>query len=150
MRVETFDFDLPGERIALRPAVPRDASRLLVVDPDSGTLSDRRFADLPALLRSGDILVFNDTRVIPARLRGNRVGRGDTTPKIEVTLHQRLDGHRWWAFAKPARKLAQGDVVSFSQAAGACYAAPALATSIALRSNRSKTESAWAWGRPRH
>ncbi|WP_395689729.1 tRNA preQ1(34) S-adenosylmethionine ribosyltransferase-isomerase QueA [Aestuariivirga sp.] len=111
MRLSDFDFDLPSDRIALRPASPRDAAKLLVVRPDR--LEDRVFRELPDLLRPGDVLVFNNTRVIPAALRGYRAGRGGTTPKIEVLLHQRMDGQRWKAFAKPAKKLQLGDNVIF-------------------------------------
>lgn len=110
MRVADFDFDLPSERIALRPAVPRETAKLLVVGHG---FSDKTVADLPSLLRSGDVLVFNDTRVIPAALTGQRVGRLGTTPKIEALLHMRLDGFRWKAFVKPAKKLIAGDVVQF-------------------------------------
>lgn len=113
MRVDAFDFDLPDDRIALRPAEPRDASRLLVVDPAAATWQDRKFTDLPDILNAGDVLVFNDTQVIPARLHGVRTGRGETAPKIEATLHRRLDAHRWRAFARPARKLSAGDRVEF-------------------------------------
>lgn len=112
MRVSDFDFDLPPDRIALRPVSPRDSARLLVVRQDA--LEDRVFSDLPGLLRPGDVLVFNNTRVIPAALRGHRVGRGGTTPKIEVLLHLRLDGQRWKAFAKPAKKLEAGDKIYFN------------------------------------
>ena len=107
MRVSDFDFDLPKDHIALRPAQPRDAAKLLVVKP--GGLEDRVVRDLPALLNAGDVLVFNKTKVIPAALTGNRIGRGDATPRIEALLHQRLDGSRWKAFAKPGKRLAVGD-----------------------------------------
>jgi S-adenosylmethionine:tRNA ribosyltransferase-isomerase len=103
MRVDEFDFDLPPELIAARPASPRDASRLLEVGE---TLADRAMLDLPRLLRPGDLLVVNDTRVIPARLVGRR-----GTAKIEVTLHRDLGGGRWRAFAKGAKKLHPGDCV---------------------------------------
>ena len=109
MRVAEFDFELPPECIALRPASPRDSARLLVVRPDE--LEDRIVRDLPSLLRPSDVLVFNDTKVIPAALTGHRVGRGGTAPKIEVLLHLRISGHRWKAFARPARKLLPGDRV---------------------------------------
>ncbi len=122
MRVDAFDFELPGDSIALRPAEPRDSSRLLVVDPGTDSWHDSRFADLAELLQPGDTLVFNDTKVIPARLRGVRLGRGETTPRIEATLHRRVDGHRWWAFARPAKKLGEGDVVSFGGSTDACLA----------------------------
>jgi S-adenosylmethionine:tRNA ribosyltransferase-isomerase len=99
MRTDAFDFDLPPERIALRPLVPRDAARLLVVRPRSDPeLADSEVRDLPALLRSGDALVVNDTKVIPARLIGRRIGRGVDEPHIEATLYHRLDGSRWQAF----------------------------------------------------
>jgi S-adenosylmethionine:tRNA ribosyltransferase-isomerase len=108
MRVDAFDFALPEDRIALRPVFPRDSARLLVVAAD-GTRSHRRVCDLPELLRSGDCLVLNDTKVIPARLRGHRIGRGATTPRIEVLLHKRLSVNSFLVFARPARKLAVGD-----------------------------------------
>ena len=110
MRVSDFDFELPPERIALRPAVPRERARLLVVNE---TFRDLTIADLPGLLAPGDVLVFNNTKVIPAALSGVRVGRLGTAPKIEALLHQRIDGSRWKAFVKPAKKLAVGDIVQF-------------------------------------
>ncbi|HQG29438.1 MAG TPA: S-adenosylmethionine:tRNA ribosyltransferase-isomerase, partial [Candidatus Ozemobacteraceae bacterium] len=123
MRVDLFDFDLPEDRIALRPTEPRDAARLLVVRPGAEPeLADRRFFDLPAFLDAGDVVVFNDTRVIPARLFGRRVGRGETSPRIEVTLHKREAPDAWRAFAKPARKLAAGDTVAFGDAGSTCFA----------------------------
>ena len=111
MRVTDFDFELPPDRIALRPVSPRDSSKLLVVQPDG--LEDRIFRDLPQFLRKGDVLVFNNTRVIPAALSGHRIGRSGTTPKIAALLHLRLDGSRWKAFAKPAKKLQPGDHIRF-------------------------------------
>jgi S-adenosylmethionine:tRNA ribosyltransferase-isomerase len=111
MRVSDFDFELPPEQIALRPANPRDSSKLLVVRPE--LLEDRTFQELPDLLRAGDVLVFNNTRVIPAALSGHRIGRGGTTPKISALLHMRLDGSRWKAFVKPAKKLETGDRLRF-------------------------------------
>lgn len=114
MRVDAFDFDLPEDRIALRPAEPRESARLLHVRPGREPyFADRRVGDLPDLLRPGDVLVLNDTRVIPARLAGVRTGRGATEPKIEVTLHKRLEATRWRAFARPARKLDVGDRLRF-------------------------------------
>lgn len=112
MDVALFDFELPEELIALRPASPRDSARLLVVRP-GGTpeLEDRLISDLPGLLDPGDALVVNATRVIPARLRAVR-HRGDTSARVEILLHQRLDGARWKAFARPAKKLNPGDRVS--------------------------------------
>ena len=119
MRTDLFDFDLPPERIALRPAVPRDAARLMVVRP-GGSLEDRGVRDLPDLLDPGDALVVNDTKVIPARLTGRRIGR-DTEPKIEATLTQRLDGSRWRAFVRPAKKLAVGDAIRFGEEGQVCF-----------------------------
>jgi S-adenosylmethionine:tRNA ribosyltransferase-isomerase len=119
MRTDLFDFELPPERIALRPAMPRDAARLLVVRP-GGVLEDRGVRDLPDLLNPGDALVVNDTRVIPARLTGRRIGR-DTEPKIEATLTERLDGSRWRAFVRPGKKLAAGDVIRFGEEGKVCF-----------------------------
>jgi S-adenosylmethionine:tRNA ribosyltransferase-isomerase len=113
MKTALFDFDLPPDRIAVRPVSPRDSARLLVISPYApAPHEDRTVRDLPDLLRPGDTIVVNDTRVIPARLLGYRTSRA-TQPKIEVTLHQRLDERRWLAFARPAKKLAIGDTVRF-------------------------------------
>jgi len=113
MRVDQFDFDLPNERIALRPARPRDAARMLVVQPGTAThLSDRGVRDLPDLLEPGDALVFNDTRVIPAQLEGTRL-RGEISAGIGATLHLRAGPDRWKAFVRPAKKLQVGDDVLF-------------------------------------
>ncbi|KAA0970529.1 tRNA preQ1(34) S-adenosylmethionine ribosyltransferase-isomerase QueA [Aureimonas fodinaquatilis] len=117
MRVDLFDFDLPEERIALRPALPRESGRLLQV-PASGTLQDHIIADLPGLLRPGDCLVFNDTRVIPARLFGIRQ-RGDTQARIEALLHMRQGADSWRAFLKPAKRVQVGEWLSFSEALSA-------------------------------
>ena len=114
MRLSEFDFDLPEDRIALRPASPRDSARLLVV-AGRGELADRRVSDLPDLLREGDALVFNDTRVIAARLKGLR-RRDDGAVAVEATLHRRLSPSRWSAFAKPGRRLAPGDRIVFGEA----------------------------------
>jgi S-adenosylmethionine:tRNA ribosyltransferase-isomerase len=114
VRTDLFDFELPPDRIALRPASPRDAARMLVVQPDGG-LRDAVVAELPRWLAPGDQLVVNDTKVIAAQLKGRRVGRG-TEPKIEATLIKRLDGSRWQALVKPARKLVPGDGVRFGAA----------------------------------
>jgi S-adenosylmethionine:tRNA ribosyltransferase-isomerase len=122
MRTDLFDFDLPPDRIALRPIAPRDAARMLVVRPGGEpAFEDRGVRDLPDLLRPGDALVVNDTKVIPARLSGRRIGRGDAEPRIEVTLHQRLDGSRWRAFVRPAKRLAPGDVVRFGDEGRVCF-----------------------------
>jgi S-adenosylmethionine:tRNA ribosyltransferase-isomerase len=122
MRTDLFDFDLPPERIALRPVVPRDVARLLVVRPGAGAeLADCGVGDLPGLLRPGDALVVNDSKVIPARLQGRRIGRGAVEPAIEATLHRRLDGARWRAFVKPAKRLTAGDVVRFGDEGKVCF-----------------------------
>jgi S-adenosylmethionine:tRNA ribosyltransferase-isomerase len=107
MRVDAFDFDLPPERIALRPARPRDAARMLVVE-GGGAMTDAGVGDLPRWLRPGDCLVFNDTRVIPAQLEGKR---GDA--KIGATLHKRIDLRRWQAFVRNAKRLRVGESVDF-------------------------------------
>src|SRR5438093_5289125 len=118
MRTELFDFDLPRDRIALRPTSPRDAARLLVIRPGM-PFEDRTVRDLPELLRAGDHLVLNDTKVIPARL-GGRLLKG-VEPRIEATLHRRLDGSRWRAFLKPARKAERGDVIRFGEEGKVCF-----------------------------
>lgn len=107
MKVDLFDFELPVERIALRPARPRDAARMLIVR-ESGPFEDRGVRDLPQMLRAGDVLVFNDTRVIPAQLEGRR---GEA--KIGATLHKRIDLRRWQAFVRNAKRLRPGDVAEF-------------------------------------
>ncbi|HEY0435762.1 MAG TPA: tRNA preQ1(34) S-adenosylmethionine ribosyltransferase-isomerase QueA [Phenylobacterium sp.] len=113
MQLADFDFDLPEDRIALRPASPRDSARLLVVAPGA-PLRDLTVADLPGELRRGDVLVLNDTRVIPARLKGVR-HREQTQVAVEATLHRRLAPHRWTAFMRPGKRLAAGDRVSFGE-----------------------------------
>jgi S-adenosylmethionine:tRNA ribosyltransferase-isomerase len=120
MRTDLFEFDLPKDVIALRPAVPRDSSRLLVVRPDSG-FTDSRLADLPELLRPSDQMVVNDTKVMPASLQGRRLGRDKAEPRIEAMLHRRIDGARWSAFVKPARKLKVGDVIRFGDEGKVCF-----------------------------
>lgn len=108
MRVDLFDFELPPERIALRPARPRDAARMLVV-PGDQPLRDLTMRDLPQQLRAGDVLVFNDTRVIPAQLEGYR---GEA--RIGATLHKRIDLRRWQAFVRNAKRLHPGDLIEFA------------------------------------
>ncbi|MFN6934290.1 MAG: S-adenosylmethionine:tRNA ribosyltransferase-isomerase, partial [Tsuneonella sp.] len=107
MRVDLFDFDLPNELIALRPVAPRDAARMLVLRGGDETL-DRHVHELPVMLRPGDVLVFNDTRVIPAQLEGRR---GEA--RIGATLHKRIDLRRWQAFVRNAKRLRSGDAVDF-------------------------------------
>ena len=112
MRVDLFDFDLPPERIALRPVAPRDAARMLVVDGDA-PFADRQVRDLPDLLRAGDVLVFNDTRVIPAQLEGERIREGASGAAIGATLHKRIDARRWQAFVRNAKRLREADTIRF-------------------------------------
>jgi S-adenosylmethionine:tRNA ribosyltransferase-isomerase len=151
MRTSLFDFELPPDRIALRPVAPRDAARLLVVRPphtpfipaqagiqttqaranstwvpaSAGTngevLEDRAITDLPNLLRPGDCLVVNDSKVIAARLTGRRIGRGASEPAIEATLHKRLDGSRWRAFILGAKKVQVGDTLRFGTEGRVCF-----------------------------
>jgi S-adenosylmethionine:tRNA ribosyltransferase-isomerase len=119
MRTDLFDFDLPPERIALRPVAPRDSARMLVVRPGE-TLEDRSVRDLPEFLRAGDQLVVNDTKVIAAQLTGRRLGR-QPEPKIEATLIKRIDGPRWQALVKPAKRLSEGDIVRFGSEGRVCF-----------------------------
>jgi len=118
MRTDLFDFDLPAERIALRPASPRDSARMLVVEA-GGALRDQHVGDLPHWLKPGDQLVVNDTRVIAAQLAGRRIGR-ETEPKIEATLIKRIDGSRWQALVRPAKKLVEGDRIRFGNEGKVC------------------------------
>ncbi len=121
MRVDLFDFDLPEDNIALRPANPRDSARMLVVKPDGDpVLTDSGVSALPDLLQPGDALVFNDTRVIPAQLEGMRFRDGGEGARVSVTLHMRLDGARWKAFARPAKRLKTGDRISFGYDGNNC------------------------------
>ncbi|MES2905365.1 MAG: tRNA preQ1(34) S-adenosylmethionine ribosyltransferase-isomerase QueA [Pseudomonadota bacterium] len=112
MQVADFDFELPYDRIALRPARPRDAARLLLVEGDS--IADRAILDLPELLRSDDVLVFNDTKVIPAQLEGKR---GEAS--VGATLHKREGLRRWWAFVRNAKRVRDGDVIDFGSGVSA-------------------------------
>jgi S-adenosylmethionine:tRNA ribosyltransferase-isomerase len=118
MRTDLFDFNLPPDRIALRPASPRDAARLLVVRSGApgaaAVLEDHVVRDLPHLLRPGDQIVVNDTKVIPAQLSGRRIGAA-SEPRIAATLIKRLDGSRWQALVRPARRLKPGDRVRFGE-----------------------------------
>jgi S-adenosylmethionine:tRNA ribosyltransferase-isomerase len=125
MKVDLFDFDLPPERIALRPAAPRDAARMLVLEGD--VTRDLVVADLPGQLRAGDLLVFNDTRVIPAQLEGTR---GEA--RIGATLHKREGPRRWRAFVRNARRLREGDMVDFGAGVSAIASDRAEDGSLAL------------------
>lgn len=121
MRVDLFDFDLPEENIALRPANPRDSARLLLVQPQGETvLSDQIVRDLPRFLRAGDALVFNDTKVIPAQLEGVRTREGAPDIAVSATLHMRTEPDVWKAFAKPGKRLKIGDRIHFGHSAETC------------------------------
>ena len=122
MQTGDFDFDLPRDLIAQRPVEPRDQARLLHVGPGSRELADRQVSDLAELLRPGDLLVTNDTKVIPARLTGRRGTSG-----VEVTLHQAVDTGTWKAFARPARKLNPGDRIDFGSDATGDFTADVIA-----------------------
>jgi len=118
MRTDLFDFELPPASIALRPVSPRDSARMLVVQGDA-VLRDHVISDLPQWLEPGDQLVVNDTKVIAAQLSGRRIGR-ETEPKIEATLIKRLDGSRWQALVRPAKKLVPGDRLRFGNEGKVC------------------------------
>ncbi len=132
MDVSLFDFDLAEERIALRPASPRDSARMLVVHPD-GRLEHRHVRDLPQYLNAGDALVVNDTKVIPARLHGQRL-RASGPARIEILLHRRLAPDRFSVLARPARKLAVGDALEFG----------GLNATVAARGDAGEAEIAFA------
>ena len=118
MRTDLFDFDLPADAIALRPANPRDSARMLVVQPGIAP-QDRIMRDLPEFLRAGDQIVVNETKVISAQLTGRRIGRG-VEPAIDATLIKRLDASRWQALVKGSKKLAAGDTVRFGHDGRVC------------------------------
>ncbi|MEX0922863.1 MAG: tRNA preQ1(34) S-adenosylmethionine ribosyltransferase-isomerase QueA [Rhodovibrionaceae bacterium] len=129
MDIRAFDFDLPSELIAQHPAEPRDSARLLEIGE---TLADRGLRDLPGLLRPGDVMVFNDTKVIPARLQGTRPSGG----KVEATLHKQHAPDTWDAFARPAKRLKEGDTLSFAVGFSAEIAEKREAGEIRLRFDR--------------
>ena len=140
MHLSDFDFTLPDDRIALRPASPRDSARLLVVRPGEA-LQDRVVRDLPDLLAPGDVLVFNDTRVIPARLDGlrERAGEAAAAPapvRVEATLHRRTAPDGWTAFMRPGKRLRVGDAVRFGPALAARVEAKLDGGEVALRFDR--------------
>lgn len=131
MRTDLFDFELPEHLIALEPASPRDSARMLVVDGEvrepSGALQDRHIFDLPQFLKRGDVLVLNDTRVIPAALEGTRTRAGNVA-RIAFNLTKKIDGSTWRAFARPAKRLHAGDTVAFEKSG-----APGTASSLHAR-----------------
>lgn len=129
MRVDLFDFDLPEENIALRPANPRDSARMLIVRPDSvPMLDDRQVSDLTDFLKPGDALVFNDTKVIPAQLEGIRHREGAGGQQVSATLHMRVAPDRWKAFAKPGKRIKAGDRIEFGHSAETCLLGSLMAT----------------------
>ena len=140
MRTDLFDFELPEDRIALHPASPRDAARMLVVRPPDG-VEDRIVRELPDLLRPGDALVFNDTRVIPAALQGVRT-RDQSRAQVSVTLIERCDQSRWRALARPAKRLRPGDRISFGGEGRVCLAG-ALDATVAERGDDGEVELAF-------
>ncbi len=147
MRTDLFDFDLPPDRVALRPASPRDSARLLVVRPGAELLlEDRVVRDIPSLLQPGDQLVANDTKVIPAQLSGRRLG-SESAPRIEATLIKRLDGSRWQALVKPARKLKPGDTVRFGEEGRVCFLGQLDAT-VAAKGEAGEVTLAFAFHGP--
>ena len=140
MRTDLFDFELPEALIALSPVSPRDAARMLCVAPPAN-FADRCVRDLPGLLAPGDALVLNDTRVIPAALSGVRT-RGGARSHVDVNLIRRLDGARWRAFARPAKRLAPGDRIRFGHGASSCLLG-ALDATVAARLDGGEVELAF-------
>lgn len=141
MRVELFDFHLPEHLIALRPARPRDSARLLHVSA-SGAFEDRIVREAPDLFRAGDLLVFNDTRVIPARLSGVRV-REDSSVAMEATLLRRLSASRWSALARPGKRLRAGDRIRFGGLDDRACSMGALDASVAAKGEEGEIELAF-------
>ena len=135
MRVDDFDFELPEQHIALRPAEPRDSAKMLVVQSDE--FIDSRVSELSNFLQEGDCLVFNDTKVIPAQLSGIRVREGAPGAEVGFTLHMRAAPDCWMAFAKGAKKLRSGDTVRFGDELSATVASKGEGGEVELRFNRS-------------
>lgn len=138
LRLADFDFDLPPGLIARHPASPRDSARLLGVSASlaDSPLADHHVSELPLLLRPGDLMIFNDTKVIPAQLTGRRAARaGGSEAKIEITLHKRESPDRWRAFARPARRLAPGEHIELGEGLTAVVEAKTAAGEIILRFN---------------
>lgn len=133
MKVDKFDFELPKELIAIRPAPSRDGARLLVVKGKS--LSDKLVSDLPTFINAGDLMIFNDTRVIPARLSGKR-----RDAKMEITLHMNMSGGVWKAFARPAKKLKVDDVINFMGGLDALVTSKGDAGEITIQFNKTDDE----------
>ncbi len=146
MRVDLFDYTLPPERIALAPASPRESGRLLHV-PAVGPFVDLTVADLPRLIRPGDAVVVNDTRVIPARLYGRRV-RGEAVARIEAMLLKRLDASRWLALARPAKKLKIGERVAFGETSDRACLLGALDATVEAKGEAGETVLAFDFSGP--
>ncbi|MFA5951169.1 MAG: tRNA preQ1(34) S-adenosylmethionine ribosyltransferase-isomerase QueA [Hyphomicrobium sp.] len=147
MRTDIFDFELPDDRIALTPMSPRDCARLLVVRPgETPPLEDRMVRDIVDLLRPGDALVFNDTRVIAAALEGVRM-RGETASRVTFNLLRRVDESRWRALARPAKRLIPGDRVRFGAQGSVCLAGEVLAT-VTARLDAGEVELAFDFSGP--
>ncbi len=143
MRTDLFDFELPDDLIALHPASPRDAARLLVVKPDEG-LADRHVRDLPDLLQPGDALVVNDTRVIMAELQGTRTREDGAVARIHANLLQRLDDNRWLALARPGKRLKVGDRIRFgAEGAGDVCLTGTLDATVAAKGEGGEVELAF-------
>jgi S-adenosylmethionine:tRNA ribosyltransferase-isomerase len=148
MRTDLFDFELPERAIALYPAEPRDAARLLVVHPvkggcarDDADLADKTVRDLPSLLRPGDALVFNDTRVIPAALSGVRF-HGEAQARVDFNLIKRVNDNTWRAFARPAKRLETGDRVHFGHTGTSCMMG-ALDATVSAKGDAGEVELAF-------
>ena len=142
MDVSLFDFELPEERIALRPASPRDSARMLVVHAN-GTLQHAQVRELPEFLRCGDMLVVNDTKVVPARLHGRRLPREGVAgegAKIELLLHKRMAPDRFLAFARPAKKLAAGDRLQLGETITAVVSARGEGGEVEVQFDRTGTD----------
>lgn len=138
MKVDQFDFELPKKLIAIRPAPSRDGARLLVVDGnslDGNIIDDKQVTDLPDFINSGDLMIFNDTRVIPARLSGKR-----RDAKMELTLHMNMSGGVWKAFAKPAKKLKVDDVINFKSGLDAIVLEKGDAGEVTIQFNKADDE----------
>jgi S-adenosylmethionine:tRNA ribosyltransferase-isomerase len=137
MRVDDFDFELPEDLIALRPMVPRDGARLLL--RGDGPLRDKIVSDLPSLLRAGDVLVFNDTRTIPAALKAHRPPRLEGAPAIpaDINLHQRIAPDMWKAFGRPAKRLAVGETLLFAGSLSATIEKKGEGGEVSLRFDQS-------------
>jgi S-adenosylmethionine:tRNA ribosyltransferase-isomerase len=127
MRVDLFDFELAESAIALRPAKPKNGAKLLVVEADTSVFHNETIAQLPNLLKAGDALVVNNTRVIPTKLTGLRTSRPGAQPRIHANLHARDTSDSWRAFVRPARKLETGDIINFGKANSTCFAGELIA-----------------------